>query len=790
MSKDTLFTNENQAASGAVDYVKDVFADITLPATSNSGLTSSATTNPLGAFFQNDDGPRFEAKILYVKDLVLISDRTKWINNKPTYQVVWHENYPGAVGYVYGNVQLYSKQGQAYVNFKTANDGFGVTGVLQRAAFLLQNSSAATATARVVTDGVDGNTITFQNQATDADNSVLPKFSPYVHSASNETKGLHDICLVSNQANTLNVMGVIVLHDTSQSTVEANPGTSYVNKSKVTSTVGTTFSVASFGSTLGGKALIYKTASSGYAQDAMSVTTQITTGVGSSGTNLVAVSTGHGASFSNGYGIMAYQGNTVYIGQVTNISTDTLTVSPTLPFGLSNTLYRTTLNGPTYSINASLMRFAYSIDFSKQQAFAFTAPIVDPKGNYGAWAQNAGYTTVDGVPALAFGAANGFLQVEGQFTAAEIELIGSGRFACTVSINGIRAWSAAEGATGALRKTIFTDGVGFNCFNFAPGTSFNLGIAKINLYERNRNMGISYGMLAEYEQYPPFGDRGAINATLMAVGTAKRLYADQLFLQGSWVKGFTSTVPGGVFYAGSSTNSVLRVEYYGKNFGIVGTVGGGTLALDGSGIGLTFNSMHTVASEGFHTVQYTVGSGSTAIIGAFDFARARGEIKNLQNMNGLLPGTGYKSSPSLTNNSLSYVAATTGNGNGSTYTWVRRFAVIQEQVGGAVTAIQSSVYGDSFVINESGYYSINYTDGSAASAGILVITVNLTDFTSNPSTITYAQGARSSAVCGSSSFGTASFSGYLKAGDVVRMISDGAITQTSAKVMVAITKLV
>src|SRR4051812_42957796 len=113
MSKDMLFTNDAGAAGGAIDYVKDVFSDVSLPPSSNSGLTDTASTNPLSDSFANDDVPRFAQKTLFIKDLVLIEDRSRWVLGKPTYRVIWNEDSPNVSGYVFGNISISYAPGAA-----------------------------------------------------------------------------------------------------------------------------------------------------------------------------------------------------------------------------------------------------------------------------------------------------------------------------------------------------------------------------------------------------------------------------------------------------------------------------------------------------------------------------------------------------------------------------------------------------------------------------------------------------------------------------------------------------
>lgn len=764
MSKDTLFTNENQTASGAVDYVKDVFDDVSLPATNNTGLTSSAANNPLGAFFANPDCPRLEAKQLFIKDLVLIEDRNLWIQNKPTYQIIWTEPYPAVIGYVFGNIRVMSRGGQVYVQCKNIGDGFGVNGVISRAAFLVNPDENNPTTGRVVVDGVNGNTLAFSNLAYASYYSRYVKYAAVVHSSSNETKDLHDIRLVANQAGIFYAVGAIVMADPSQSTVEFLPGTTYVNKSKLSQTTGTTTAVASFGNALGGKALLYKASGSGYFQQATSVTTMVTTAQGSSGTNLLTVTTGHGASFKAGYGVIAYSGSTAYVGNVLSVSTDTLTMGVTVPFGINGTALRYFSAGTTHAISSSLMALSYQIDASNMPGF--TMPILEPRGNWGMWGSGFRATFIDS--AVAFAIPSGAqLQVEGRFQAADVEMIGNGILHATFSVNGIATFGVNEGQTGAIKRTIFTDGAGFNSFALTAGTSMGaVGIAKINLYTRKHAPGISFGFLAEYEQRPTYGDRGTLSATIMPVGMDRRIYADQLFLAGSWVRGATTNAPGGAFYYGASTTSICRVEYYGKNFGIVGVPGGGTLTLDGGGIGLTFGFMHSVATEGFHTVQYTVASGTTALIAAFDYCRQRSDILSLQDNGGVMPGTAIAELPT-SDNGPQEIYCMDGNGSGGNNTYFRRFSFVLRHLGTAISYIDSSNDGAVFTINAKGKYSITYTD-SRAGALSFGISRNTRAYNTPVDSLTYKADRLIYISTPSGVFGTATWVGDLEVGDEIR----------------------
>lgn len=641
MSKDTLFTNDSGAAGGAVDYVKDVFDDLSLRPTNNTGLTDNASTNPLGDLFANTDAPKYGAKTLYIKDLYLLPDRSKWVSNKPTYRVIWHEACPGVNGYLFGDIVLGAGRDQPVVTVRTIGDGMGVTGKIRRIEWLVNDDTAATATAQLQTDGANGNTIDFSGLGYTPSYKIT-RFSAFIHAAANETNDLHDYRIKANQASTLRLIGAVVYFENAGANVEFSPGTSYVDKSKVTSTSGSSVAVSTFGSSLGGTSLYYKTQASGYAVSDVSAATVTSIAQGSSGTNLISVSAGHGASFPAGAGIVVAQGTSMFVGGVKSVSTDTLTVGPTLTLGLSNVIYRGWLAGPTYAISASLYTRTANIDFSEMFASRVTEgagtstsplPYYDPKGRYAVWGTPLGYTSqTGGVRGLCFTGANRFIQVDGYFSAAEIETYGSGTFQATLSINGIPSWSISEGHTGLSRKTLMTEaGPGWNSIVIAGGASMgDMMFPRINLYTRSRDQGVTFGALARLDTLQAFTDRTAINASLMALGTARRTYAEQIYLKGTWSGQVGASFAGGAQFITSSASTAFQLQYYGKNFALIGSGTGGSLTVDGAFVPVTFNAMQTVATEGFHTVQYTGVSGQTIAIQAIDYTATRSEMNNLQ----------------------------------------------------------------------------------------------------------------------------------------------------------------
>lgn len=636
MSKDTLFTNDLGAASGTTDYVKDVFDDVSLPATNNTNLTSTASTNPLGSFFANDDSPHFGPIALAIKDLVLIEDRTKWISNKPTYKILWDKPVGGLEGYLFGNFSTAYVNGQVIVTIKTIGDGIGLTGVYRQAAIRVQGDTAATATAQVTVDGSNTTTVSFNSLAADSNSQSVVRRFMLTHSASLETKNIHDIRFTALQVNTLKITGVTVYAENTGGNLDIFPGTTYGDKNKNTTTVGGTMAVPTFGSSLGGKSVIYKSILNAYTQSALSASTPISIAQGSSGTNLLNVSTGDGSKYPIGSGVIAPNGTSMYVGFVTNQSTDTLTISPTLSFGISSSIYRHYTASNTATISATLFSLARSFDFATLTLASTTGinQYFDPNGRFALWGQGIGVTTFDSKRALFFlGATTGFFQLDGYFSAADVEMIGNGVLHATFGVNGIPAWGLNTGQTGTIKRSVMSDaGPGWNSFVVTPGSSLTgIAFTKFNMYERARDQNVTTGLLAEIESLQTYTERSAINATMVAPGTFRRVYADQLLLQGSWVRGLTGSVPGGAIYYGASTNSALRFNYYGKDFAILGTAGSLQITIDGASTSTTFNSFKTVASEGFHSVVATSLGATTQIYG-IDFARSKNDLLNLQNL--------------------------------------------------------------------------------------------------------------------------------------------------------------
>jgi hypothetical protein len=627
----TLFGNGSGSASSGngVDYLQDVFLDVTNNATSNSGFTSTAATNPLGANFFNDDLPKYSAKTLYIKDYVLIQDRSKWINGEPTYQITWSDNVTPIVGYAWGDYD------QGTGTFRKIGDGIGITGVMQRIAFITKTNSSSTATAQIQVDGVNGATIDFSN-------SIQPNLGYYqpVHAASNESFNIHDFRIIAKQVNTLSVVGVVVYHENSGSNIDCFPGSTYVDKTKVTTAVRATLSLPALGSSLGGRSSVYKNTSSAYALSNQSASMISSTAIGLSGSNLVLLNTGDGSNFNVGDGFLI-DGVTAYIGQITSISTDTLTLNPALSLGASGLCYRLWSAGPTYAISSSLMTLKYSIDFSKQNFNLSTnvaTSVYSPDQKWSMVSLNAVSAVVDGYNSFKFsGASSAALNVSGFFSAAEIEYCGSGINNFTLMVNNVNAWSINEGQTGLIKKTVFTNGgPQWNSFEIQVGTSLgtSLGITRINLYQCSRNIGQSFGLLSEFDTLQSYVQR-SVGASQTCLGMFQRTYADNLFFQlggsSGWIRGATFGAAGGVQYISNDTNAAMKYDFYGKEFAIIGSIGSSYgFTIDGGSTTTLFNTPLSAATLGFHSIVYTHKNG-TSIIQAIDFRRPSGELTSLQN---------------------------------------------------------------------------------------------------------------------------------------------------------------
>lgn len=645
MAIDTLFQPVSGAGtSSSGDYVKDHFLDTSRPATNNTNLTSSASTNPLGFYFNNTDTPTYGVKTLYIKDAVLIDDRSKWINSKPTYEISFNEYNPAIRAYAVGNIRVRNSTKGRVIELRSVNDIFGVTGVINQLAWNLAPSTQSSASALAYTDGVSGSTFNVNSQASDQGAQGNRQYNLFLHSASSSSTDIHDFRLQAQQAGgTLAVEGIVCYF--SASNIVCRPGSTYNDKNLITTSVGATLPLATLTQATGAQSVIYKSSTGTYVQSTNTVPGISSIAIGSSGTNLLSVTTGTGASFAVGYGVVAASGSSQYYGVVSNVSTDTLTVGPTLAIGISGAIYKAFAAGPTFAISASMYALKNALDpyelNNVAQTGVFGATLQGEmyfgslSNQYYVWGKDLQFQSIDGYIGLGFeGNTSAFLQVDGNFSAADIEYMGNGILNATFSINGAPAWSVNSGSTGLFRATVFTDGgPGWNSFVMSPGQSHTgVVITKINLYDLAIPAGVTAGLLSQYQSFENKVTRAAANATLCQLGPAQRVYADQLFLQGGWTRGVSHIFAGNVAYFGATANAVMNFQYFGKDFALLGTEGGSmTLTIDGASIGSAFGAMKSVASMTWHTLALTYKAGATCILQALDFERpTQGELVSLQ----------------------------------------------------------------------------------------------------------------------------------------------------------------
>lgn len=647
MAVDTLFQPVSGAGSASSgDYVKDHFLDTSRPANNNTSLTSTTLTNPLQFNLNNTDTPTYGVKTLFIKDATLIEDRNLWVSRKPTYEIQFTEYIPGVRAYAVGNIRVRNSTKGKVIELRSIHDQFGVTGVINQIAWNLSTSDQATATADNYTDGVGIGTFNFGNGSTDSTSQGVTKFNLYLHSATPSTSDIHTFLLDANQAGgTLAIEGVVCYF--SPANIVCRPGSTYNDKNLIVTTTGATLPLATIAGSLGGRSVIYKNSTGSYVQATQEPANLSTIGQGSSGTNLISVSAGAGASFSSGNGIVVTNaGSSQYFGIVASVSTDTLTVGPTLAIGLSGTLYKVFSSGPTFAIGSTAYSVSRVLDFYELNNTVQTGNFgvtlsgdmyfADPTFKYYAWGKDLQFQTIDGYIGLGFrGNTNAFLQIDGNFSAVDIEYMSNGIFNATFSICGAPAWSQNVGSSGVFRQTIFTNaGVGNKNIVMVPGQSHTgVVITKINLYDMNFPTGLTAGLLSEYDSFMTKVNRnGTENATISQLGPMLRIYADQLNLQGGWTRGASSAFSGGVAYFGATANCVLNFQYFGKDFALLGTEGGSmTLTLDGASIGTGFNALKTVASMTWHSLALTYKAGATSVIQALTYERpTQGRLNSLQ----------------------------------------------------------------------------------------------------------------------------------------------------------------
>lgn len=648
-----LFTNDSSAGSASSDYDKKAFQDISLPASNNSGFSSTLSSNPLSGNFANDGATKWMAKTLFIKDLQRVEDRTLWVNGRATYKIIWNEDFPGADGYVFGSVALGGTAESRYVSINDFGDGCGVTGVIRRVQWLVRPQTG-TATGTPSTDGTNLTTINYGGYTGLGTNfsAVKPIFEAYTTDTTNADYNIHDHRLTANEINKLQLLGVVVYFNLSGDGLDLFPGDTFVDKS-LTSMQGASLSYPlGYSNFLGGWDGVFTTSNGVVGATSSPILGIAAACSGASGTNLLSVAIGSGASFPIGTGLYIPDGGgSYYLGEVTNVSGDVLTISPTLALGLSNICTALFNAGPSFAISATYMSQVWSFQpgllgrtlspslLVTEAPYSFS----DPYLRYRVWGSTlqtvSGSSILTGLGntlGLRFPANTDYLNIEGRFSALEFEyLIGqSAILSATLVIDGIVNTTVSEVYDGpsVRRKTVFTNaGMGWHSVRYLNTGSTSILLSRITAYEPKVWNGPTYGLLAQVSVGQTFTLRNAQNASLMAFGNISRIYAESLRANGaSW----TSTAeagPGGRSVSTTNDGDYVEFQYFGTQFSLLGSAGTSTLlTIDGASIGPNFNGWNNgSATLGFHTVRVTSKTGTLKLFG-YDYLSTVGSVRNRQ----------------------------------------------------------------------------------------------------------------------------------------------------------------
>lgn len=132
-----------------------------------------------------------------------------------------------------------------------------------------------------------------------------------------------------------------------------------------------------------------------------------------------------------------------------------------------------------------------------------------------------------------------------------------------------------------------------------------------------------------------------------------------------------------------------------------------------------------------------------------------------------------------------------GNGHGSTNTRIRRFSTVVRNVGSAITYIDSATNGSSFIINQTGMYSMTYADYNSTGLVIIGISLNSTQLSTNIESINNINRLTGTANSSPTTGGGVSHTVIkrLVPGDVIRPHTNGVPTNPGVTTAFSITKL-
>lgn len=647
-----LFSSGSGSASQ--EFVQQSFQDWTLPATNNTGFSSSPLNNPSNLNLINDDKPRYGVQTLYIKNIVEEKDQTKWINGKKTSQIIW-DKQTAVYGYILGNVFLNDLNWQMdFDNNLGSATEMGIIGVCRKVEWIIVHCAGGTGTANFLVDGVSTGTETIENTF------VSPSFTMerYLnHSASLQTKALHDYRLnytVSSSSLLFRVVGVRIYFENATNDIDIFPGTTFVDKNQITTTGFTNLPLPSM-SYLGGNIGIYKNSGGSYGADTISASYVTSTAIGSSGANTVTVNAGTGQLFTSQDVVVIRNGSSSYCGKVTNVSTDVLTVSPTLGLGLSNTVYRAMTIGPSLSIGSTLYANKFSFDFQYDHAgkIGYTACVKnDPYGRYRILYSNMRLiSSKTGSPGNGMRFENAstgcFAQIDANCVAADLSVYVSqaGMLDLAVNVNGFTGFNYQRNVSypGFYNFTLFKDAaVGWKSIKIFPGPSTSTALPSLksmNVYEYALPNSASQTYLANIQLQGEEVFRTASNQSLIPFGLYRREFVDRLTTYNPssnayaniWTK-YDNNLAGGVgYYFGLSAalggSTRVRYDYYGSDVAFIGSGTTYSIEVDGAASAFTFGQRISLA-QGFHRIDL-VHLGQTTIVSAVDSFRSSAEINYL-----------------------------------------------------------------------------------------------------------------------------------------------------------------
>lgn len=702
MSEGLFFPQQvgsTQSSTSQNSYLNNSFQDYSLPATENVGLSSTISTNPMGAYFADDDSSKYFVKTLWVKDMVLQEDRSLWFNGGRTYNVQFTQDFSGVVAFAAGSISLNNSINGKTVKLNGTASSFSVSGNILRASFIIKPKVIGIpASIPYLVDNAITTTVQYTGFSDEDGGTVIGSLGAYnfindqnkyflVDDGSTQSNDIHTYTIKSIGDATaadesVEILGVVLYMSSDPVNVHVNPGNTYINKNLVSTNTGVSLALPALGSSffhLGAKTTYYKTSGGTDTASTYQVPLLQTVATGLSGQNTLTVSTGTGASYPKGTGVVIQAGTSFIYQIVTARSTDTLTVSASHPF----TFTSATLTKSFFAFTGGSFPLGYTLAVAGSSQY-YLAYSWNAAQTYGAssWASNQvifpnaggtgfqGYTAINGTT-TAFGTSlmpyqayydpenryailpyvgvtqggmaqvngifgwQGLLGVRGDFQAIELEYyISTSMINFAAAIDGLEADISGAINSATLpnynRFTYVKDlGIGNHSVNldFTTGGASRAVLTGINFYKYIGNS--LQGKLSSVEQLqttvPTYNGNVTFPGQYLPFAGEHSFYgADKLTFAGSWIKNRAGGVgaslsftPGFAECVGNSTNSTCTFKYWGNTFAAYLSSNGGSYisTLDGLSIGVVSGALNAGGSLAEHTLVFTFKSGTFGIQG-------------------------------------------------------------------------------------------------------------------------------------------------------------------------------